>query len=588
MTNTLHSNKAEILYAGEVPLTPNVRPVIVLSGSDYDMGYQWYQQIIQIFGRRILEERRKIKIDPRGIDALRAYQWYIRRYVPEMIEMLKGMTAGANEAGVALTYEEILFKWTLDKIRADVEFHQKLVSCSDDETSKRSDFSAYEIPPESKTERFPSEEDCSGFAAWGKTTKDGRLICAGSGDHQLILGINEINNFEYVVAVFPDSGNNFIFSTSTGCCWHPGMNNKGVAYSHHGATGYCGRYLKPEDQNFGYGVPNTMITLHALRHSNNAAKAQELVLTLPSGDGRMGGLWADINGNAFVIENRDNPRCIRNPGDNDETDFIFATNNLFSRELGHCMAPPAGGNVFIPHGGWMGANQTISSVPRNLEMWNMLHTYQGQVDVRFAKMMYRFTGDPPAFPTLKEAEKQYYATRGKGWNPRIGSLDNAMVGVLQPDNGDDGLYHVSNGCPARAKSPLSPRGHYYRIAPTYSFYELKLASDPTALAKAAYERAHNDLYNANIEFTKLSCTDAGYAFLDDKFNQAVIEWQKGEYYQRKSGSTQGNESVMFWGKTVRALTRCQALARQVSNSLNPPPCKPEDLGLNPFQFSVKY
>ena len=133
------------------------------------------------------------------------------------------------------------------------------------------------------------------------------------------------------MAIFPEKGNNFIFSTSTGCCWHPGMNNKGVAYAHHGATGYCARYLPPEKQNYGYGVPNTMITLHALRFANSAEEAQERVLALPSGNGRIGGLWADVGGNAFDIENRDNPRCIRRPGDNDETDFISATNNLFSK-----------------------------------------------------------------------------------------------------------------------------------------------------------------------------------------------------------------------------------------------------------------
>jgi hypothetical protein len=45
----------EIPYAGEVPLPPNVRPVIILSGSDYEMGFHFYQQLIQIFGPWILE-----------------------------------------------------------------------------------------------------------------------------------------------------------------------------------------------------------------------------------------------------------------------------------------------------------------------------------------------------------------------------------------------------------------------------------------------------------------------------------------------------------------------------------------------------
>ena len=55
MTNSMSPSallpqETEVPYAGEVPLVPNVRPVIVLQGSDYDMGHQHAQQIVQIFG----------------------------------------------------------------------------------------------------------------------------------------------------------------------------------------------------------------------------------------------------------------------------------------------------------------------------------------------------------------------------------------------------------------------------------------------------------------------------------------------------------------------------------------------------------
>jgi hypothetical protein len=35
---------AEINFADGVPIPPNIRPVIILSGSDYEIGYQWFQQ----------------------------------------------------------------------------------------------------------------------------------------------------------------------------------------------------------------------------------------------------------------------------------------------------------------------------------------------------------------------------------------------------------------------------------------------------------------------------------------------------------------------------------------------------------------
>jgi len=210
----------EIPYAGEVPLTPNVRPVIVLKGSDYDMGYQWYQQLVHIYGHGPLVERAGRKFAAKHLKSLKAFQWYIRKYVPEMIDMLKGMVAGAKDAGVSLSYEEVLAKWSLDAIAGETEFFQKITSRAYEQVSSEvSGIDAYAIPSDSENEPLPPEEDCSGFAAWGSTTRDGKLICGGNGDHQNILGINEINNFEYVVVVFPEQGNNFIFSTSTGCGW---------------------------------------------------------------------------------------------------------------------------------------------------------------------------------------------------------------------------------------------------------------------------------------------------------------------------------------------------------------------------------
>jgi hypothetical protein len=50
--------EAEISFTDGALLVPNVSPVILLSGSDYDMGYQYYQQLeqlVQVYGPWILE-----------------------------------------------------------------------------------------------------------------------------------------------------------------------------------------------------------------------------------------------------------------------------------------------------------------------------------------------------------------------------------------------------------------------------------------------------------------------------------------------------------------------------------------------------
>ena len=88
------------------------------------------------------------------------------------------------------------------------------------------------------------------------------------------------------------------------------MNNKGLAYVHHGATHWI--QSKPKEQ-WTEGVPEGVANLHTLRFAKQAAEAKDMQLAYASGDGFAGGFWADIQGNAYVIESRENPRAIRAP-----------------------------------------------------------------------------------------------------------------------------------------------------------------------------------------------------------------------------------------------------------------------------------
>lgn len=546
----------EIPYVGEVPIVPNVRPVIVVTGSDFDMGYQHNHQIVQVFGPFFLNRIIQEEYSKEQREALKAYQWHLRKYTPELIDYIRGMAAGARDAGVPLSYYDVLADLTANRM------FQEAPEGSEDETL---------------------ESECSGFAAWGSATTDGSLVCGGSGDHDLIKGYRP----EYTIIHFPETGYNFICSPPTGGACHPGMNNRGVAFVHHGCTGYLGAESEPEDRDWGYGVPKLLGYLHTLRWADSAEEAMETMLSMSNDVGGLGGTWADVNGYAYDIENRENPRCIRRPGDHDEVDFIYSTNNLFSGELSHAQRPPPEGNVFVPHAGWLGTGKTVSAVTRNLQLWNMLHHYHGEVDVEFAKMMFRFPGEQPSYPTLEEAEEAYYPTKGAGWHQKISTLENAMVGVLKPDDGDDGDYYVSHGSPARLTSPLVPGGHYYRVAPTYSFFKLKLASSPRKVAEAAKRQAQLDQYYANVELRQLDYWDPPYVPLDKIFDEAAVEWQKGEFYRTHALETAGNESIFHWGRAIRAYTRCQALASHVYNALVPPPDSPEDLGLRPWMFWSK-
>jgi len=550
--------EAEIPLIDGLPITPNVRPVILLSGSDYEMGYQLNRQLVQVFGTWILEDMTrdytKEKFSKEELDALQGYEWYIKEYTPEMIDFIEGMVDGAKDAGVKLSYEQVLATFT------GIRY--------------------YGTPPGSGE----ASEECGAWAAWGEATKDGKLICHSTTDHEI--------SFEFTIVGFPEEGNNFIISpyspTSYGFWiprWmggHPWMNNKGLMYVHHGASQFA--RCRPTSE-WGYGVPRFCLTLHTLRFADSAAQALELAYEMPSPDAYWGGFWADVSGDAFVCENRENPEVIRRAGDFGETDFLYATNNAVSDQLGHCQVSPPDPNYYVPHGGWLN-KRSVTSVLRNLGCWNLLHNYNGEVDLEFAMMSARFPGKGSyGYATLEEAQAAYIPTLGKGWDEHICHQANAMVGIAVPDDGDEGLYYVSAvGCPAKVSTPHGNSGWYFRVDATHSFYQLKLASSFDEVVNAARGKAHLDLYYADLELDKLGYSDTAYAPLLEIFDKAVLEWGKARDYMHLAENVpeEDLEYLELSAKALRAYTRCQAFAQQVYNELVPPPTCPEDLGLGPW------
>ena len=242
--------------------------------------------------------------------------------------------------------------------------------------------------------------------------------------------------------------------------------------------------------------------------------------------------------------------------------------------------------IFYPHIGYLGTEGSLSSMGRNFELWNLLHNYHSEVDLDFARMMWRFSGPPMPYATIDEAVRDYRGSQAKHWNGHICSPGNAMVGILQPDDGDEGLLHVSHGCAERVvHSPSATGGVVVRLNPTHSFFELKLAANPKEVASAAQVRARYDLWDANQKLAKLDYSDVQYAPLNQILNQAVTEWQKGWFYTDEAAETKGREEVVRWASAIRCHTRCQCYARQVQNALISPPNCPEDLGLQQWYGS---
>ncbi|MGE5375905.1 MAG: hypothetical protein ACM3XO_12680, partial [Bacteroidota bacterium] len=81
----LCSNGTEILFAGGAPLVPEINPIVILQGSDFDMGYQYAQQLVQIYGKWILERKSGRQFSAHELNCLHKWEDQLSIYAPEIL-----------------------------------------------------------------------------------------------------------------------------------------------------------------------------------------------------------------------------------------------------------------------------------------------------------------------------------------------------------------------------------------------------------------------------------------------------------------------------------------------------------------------
>lgn len=570
---SLSYNGAEILCADGVPLVPEINPIVILQGSDFEMGYQYAQQVIQIFGAWLMERKAGRTFTEEEVGILREWEAQIRRHAPEILEMCRGWAAGATDSGVPMSYEDVLEIWT-----------------------------GHETPAEDYMGSRPGRPRelprpaCSGVAAWGRATQDGRLVSGASGDHDC--------TYMVTIVAFPQTGNAFVYTPFSAIgdvpevgqvfmMGHPGMNNKGLAYIEHGGEM---RMIEPKEE-WGYGIRKGASVFHVLRFANTAKEALEMELSFPVGDvgkpmGSVGGFYADST-YGYVLESRSNPLIIRETGVMGETDFLYANNSAMHPEAGKAgwMHPDKENWDWDRHGGWyptsftafslLGAfrmapaertlmalrNMYTNSLGRGRQVHGALSQAAGTIDLDFMKRLYRKTGSfPPG--TIKEIRERYNQT-GEWGEYSIGHATNALVAVLKPDNGSEGLYALCVGTAARGLTPNSPT----RAAPIYgetnAFWEVKLAESPKEVAGAARRCAQENIQQASLQVSMLNAEEAAFAPLSDLLDLAQEELDKGLAHEASAETAAGNQGVYEWARATRCFTRAQVRALQVCQALVP-------------------
>jgi len=513
-------------------LPPDIMPIVFLSGSDYEMGFQYGQQVGDMIERRkdafwasSLQTSTREDLD----HDLRAIQLYAKEFTPEAIDEMKGIADGATEAGYDVSYADLLL---LNSWLPDRESHP--------------------FPPAAEGEVVPTK-GCSVCSAWGTATKTGQLIGMDTYDEGDAL-------FQLILVAFPDEGNNFISGAHAGEIGdHFLMNNRGLYVGNSGGDDYY------REIDADYGLSWSLSLPHLVRFANNAIEARDMVLpwhiNIPENFH-----FVDIHGNAFVVEKTSAIQAVRESGDFGEEDFMFSTNNYLIDEM-----KVVNQSDFVgEHGGYGGA----TAAPRNMLLWDMLHNYRGQIDVEFMKMILRFPGDGPPYPPAD------------GWETKVLRPSNGRVAVVVPDDGNEGVVHVCTGPAGRVIPPTNDswggRPAYPYIDGTHTFFTLTLAASPREVVVEAKRVAKERISTAYATFMGLTYTDVGYGPLKDLYVLANKEYYQGENFFNSGLLSSGQEANFFFARAATAYTRAQAHASQLYEALVPPPTSPSDLGLLAF------
>lgn len=490
----MQRNGTEIAFIDDIPLVPDITPIIVLQGSSFAMGRQYAHQLVAIFGDWILRRHAQHPLSDIEQAELRRWEARHREFTPELLVFCAGWAAGARELGIPMSYDDVLDLWVGHKPPA------KTYLSSGDEALP-------ELPPLA----------CSSLAAWGAATTDGKLVAGATGDHDM--------SYQVTIVGFPDDGIPFVYTSfgatgtlpTVGPCWffgHPGMNLKGLTYVHHGG----GPKMLEPPTSWGYGIRRGASVLHMLRYHETARAAREQECAWPIGDiGRgdqatVGGFYADDR-YGYIIESRHEPVAIREAGIMGEHDFLFANNSVNHPAAieSEWMAEIKNDWQWDAEGGWRpkqpsGMTRSLglmlkwlsgrinsdelmakgmafaywNSYQRNCFLHGMARKGHGRITPEYIQQVYRTPGTMPAEHWAAATKR--YRQDGSWGEISAAHASNALVVVMKPS---EGFYSLCTGPAVRGAPPMSPDQAITIRNERNAFWDLTLTETPEATLAAA-------------------------------------------------------------------------------------------------------
>ncbi len=295
----------------EVFVSTGFPQVVVVSGTDYEMGRQYGQQTATrlVHNVAILKSR---LYDQYGKDTvtsdMKVWDYYIKKYTPGMSDWFRGMVAGCSEKGYRLDYYDMVLSAVYPN-----ESWARPAAPYPGETG---------VPQLATTPALPNQADrpphfCNALAAMGEDSADGKPILALDS----MVSTDAMDNV--ILIAFPTNGSAFITQSSAGkLAGNMGMNSKGFAWAMTAIIGDTSQWGIPE----GYFQ-------WLCQTATTPAEAQQFIETTPRGGVAGGFVMADET-EVMVLEANAEHFHLRIPQQMGETgEWLVQTNHLVDTSL---------------------------------------------------------------------------------------------------------------------------------------------------------------------------------------------------------------------------------------------------------------
>lgn len=465
---------------GLTPPPPGVMPVVVLQGKPHDMGLQ-YGSRLSVYITRVKDSlwaQLLSKEDKAAVLAhLLEYDKVIRKEAPEMIPIMEGMAGGAG-----VDYEDIL-----------------MINCFVDV--------AWARPVES----------CSGLAAWGEATREGKTIAGINFDF-----MPEPFAYRAVVVAYPAEGNAFI---STGFAGVLGnnftLNEKGlVELNNHG------EYKRPQDK--GYGLPAMLIPGYIAMTCDTWEEARDFMLNATRSMG-VARHFQDSDGGGCVVESTADKAVVRYAGDFGEKSYLIDTNHWLTDDMKETKWP-------IPRPG--------NSEYRYMTIEKFLQDHDGRLD---ASSFMEVLGIGDRFwdgTSWQEPE---------GWTKNTVNCLSVKLGthashVAVPA---DRTVYIRTGDATGLWGALAPGA-------TGEFVKLVLEKSPEAMVASAIDEAQQALWRASERVST-----SGRPGLMRRLNMAKRMYWRAQSLRVKAANQGRDEALASLGRAASCACKAQAHAGMI-------------------------